>query len=125
MPNPQQLKERIYALNPELKALTMGCEVRTDSEKYIIASDLKDSYRYRVIGKHYQEFLPEDSIVEIIGKPIELSHVLRAIGEKYSSADVGGFTRDLLNNGYSLTKTFDQNIAENEELVTFLLSIIK
>ena len=144
MNNPQQLKERIYALNPELKELTEGCRIKiwwldnpdereADEEAVFSERSMRDNGG--VDGKYKQ--IIEDNVcgtVEIIGHPIHLEHVLRAIGDIQDRCmfSDGSFSAFNMVTGtwskycrYDLTKTFDQNIAENEELVTFLLSIIK
>lgn len=177
MPNPQQLKERIYALNPELKALTMGCCIVVkdyagfgllgkdaenreilegfNGEALIInhridysprdqdgAPDGEDIviFDLNVYGAilHLENNITEDEI-EVLGHAIQPHHILIALNKNndyhYAISSIGYFVRCSTNeygwevdpsmHTYNLKKTFDQNIAENEELVTFLLNIIK
>lgn len=143
MNNPQQLKERIYALNPELKELTLGCECWVSGwygkvtfiTKRMNVSTFMVELNDEVMIRNITIYPSED--FTIIGHPIHLEHVLRAIakieGENVLQIDnyghityfAGSFDDMPEQYNYDLTKTFDQNIAENEELVTFLLSIIK
>lgn len=151
MNNPQQLKERIYALNPELKALTTGCKIETTRMKY--EGETYTVIGYKVVNKCgvYDQLLCNmegrtttvkfgnvydkngelDFKFEILGHPITLNALLIAIEKSKGTVSIdtiGDWYDDDWNEvgtRYDLTKTFDQNIAENEELVTFLLSIIK
>ena len=170
MPNPQQLKERIYALNPELKELTFGCLVRvkigtnitqygrSDNVMTFKVCYLKDGKM--IINNTYDpdRSIVKDDLVEILGHPIHLEHVLRAMkltGHEWEKVTVKGNIMHFfipksesvttiedgvgINNeqygsvtnyewwsvDYDMAKTFDQNIAENEELVKFLLEVIK
>lgn len=160
MNNPQQLKERIYALNPELKELTRGCEVEGVSLKLVTSDRTDDDVDYdelhwdkdeefeyfidgtEVISKddkvpcvHQMNLQGSFIVTKILGHPIHLEHVLRAINETnpdcvwHTTRTGKAMKLHICLNGkeseYSLDKTFDQNIAENEELVTFLLNIIK
>lgn len=120
----QELKERIYAHNPELGKYCSLSE-RVDGKKHTEVFDGDDPYTKCVYCGEVKSATSGMVIVSGYSeKPeLHLEHVLRAINE--SPANIGGFVRDLLNNGYSLTKTFDQNITDNPELVDFLLSVIK
>lgn len=146
MPNPQQLKERIYALNPELKTLTMGCElILKGKEDNVYAKDVyinlqdidKDESKTLIRTLHCN--MTALGRYGILGHPIHLEHVLKAMTLSLSTSyviDSMGYIFEIVDAyddivikkvgiKYNLTKTFDQNIAENEELVTFLLNIIK
>lgn len=150
----QELKERIYKHCPELKELSFGCEV-----KMVVYSK---KHRKEINGKVLYYSIPIDggrlktwivkpdnmntlkdfgevsggftNSTEILGHPIHLEHVLRAIQESYFNcvyypAITGSEMKlNICANGkevnYSLTKTFYQN-CENPELVDFLLEVIK
>lgn len=136
MPNPQQLKERIYALNPELKELTFGCKMTQNLGKnadIYITSVGDGSYIYFDHKGDVNRYHGSIKGWKIIGQPITLNAVLRSAFLSGNSLNISqlGEVFQIINGErvyghiYDLTKTFDQNIAENEELVTFLLSIIK
>lgn len=133
MNNPQQLKERIYALNPELKELSFGCElILKDKEDNVYAKDIyvnlqdvdKDESKTLIRTLHCN--MTALGRYKIIGHPITLNEVIYAMREQDGNQDSN--ILKLCGGSMSMwdyKKTFDQNIAENEELVTFLLSIIK
>ena len=135
----QQLKERIYALNPELKELCFGCEIYSEKiqsniKRMFVAENTGTGFLLLTTKLGEVTKLPI-SAVEILGHPIHLEHVLRAyLKPRQRTVSDHGYemltkeevkTIQVIVEMYNLSKTFDQNIAENEEMVTFLLDIIK
>ena len=83
-----ELEEKIREVNPELKELAWGCEAHIRKgnclNKYIINCthhDTDGTKRYKVSCLDDKLFNPED-FTEIIGHPIQLQHILRAIPYK-------------------------------------------
>ena len=112
MNNPQQLKERIYALNPELREETSRCSECLREVVYhggILVKQNPIDFRH-VLNSISKDIMLGDEKIDIRLTPYKLWIAKK--GEPMTIC-------------FNLTKTFDQNIAENEELVTFLLNIIK
>jgi len=152
----QQILQKIREVNPELMELSFGCEVvvrfsnDTFSKQVLIKKkkfeNREHSPRYKGNRYYYTWSLKdngykpmESDIVEVIGHPPQLNHLLRAIGEAdggqftefmnflwrsnvKTSVDLGPY-KELFH--YDLTKTVEQNLDESEELREFLSEIIK
>lgn len=127
----QELKERIYKHCPELKELSFGCLIKVGENVYdIYVKDIEDGSHMFSTTRWHGKILQE----QILGHPIHLEHVLRAMQESYFDlvyypALTGNEMKlNICAKGkevnYSLTKSFEQN-CENTELVDFLLEVIK
>lgn len=164
MTKQQELKERIYKHCPELKELTMGCRVLISHPEYrnLIVDTINQEIKHTVemarqskmpdyfgdcyfVTRGYASSRPEKLlgrrglenifIIEVIlGHPIHLEHVLRAIGDRQDRCTFSDGSFSVFNiitgtwnkyGKYDLTKTFDQNITDNAELLEFLLEVIK
>ncbi len=132
----QQLQQAIREVCAELKELAWGCEAHIRKgnclNKYVINCTHRDTdgtKRYKVCCLDDKLFNPED-FTEIIGHPIELQHILRAIEEHntgiYYVESGGGIVsvnclfRDTIVD-YDLTLPLDQ---QSPEVIDFLNSII-
>lgn len=141
----QELKERIYAHNPELRAYC-SLSQRVDGKKHTEVFDGDDPYTKCVYCGEVKSATSGMVIVKGSSElpDIHLEHVLRAVIEsvgyrtrlellietppivtqrKEGVFRSGQYIIKLLEQ-YDLTKTFDQN-CENQELVDFLLEVIK
>lgn len=122
---PQEKKEAvrqaIVRAVPSVMDLVFGCQIKTSKSQIgIILVDRKfdcdaliEGIRRNVGKKHF----------EIIGRPIQLADVLVAIGSicDNSPANIGGFTRDLLNNGWILSQDFEH---QSEATISFLYELM-
>ncbi len=88
-----QLKEKIYAACPELKEPSFGCRFQFPNGgalgTFLNSKEWKRA-KFLVnlvdLPPHYDELKWDDfEGVELLGKPIELAHVLRAINFKLPS----------------------------------------
>lgn len=133
----QLCEERIRELVPELKDLKFECEV-----EFMLGSGEKvkgliwynwivkepDIKAYQILGFDKKLYIRESGEFEVIGKKIELNHILLAIeragGLNYYKIDVSGC---FSHNGehcliYNLQKTFS---FQSEPFYQFLYNIIK
>ena len=138
----QELKDRIYKYNPELKELSFGCEV-TFFDGFQPTSGLKrftnafflcnalDKDIVKIFVKSPAQFLmiKKEHLNKVLGHPIHLEHILKAMGDRNDLCLRGRYllipnssTGDI---GYNLKESFDQNITDNPELLNFLLEVIK
>lgn len=88
-----KIDSMIRELNPELQELTFGCVAHIRSgnclNKYVINCihhDTDGTKRYKVSCLDNKLFNPED-FTEIIGHPIHLENILRAIDKKCTFED--------------------------------------
>ena len=102
----QAVEAKIRELNPELMELSFGCEVRMTGGETLIFSK-ENEYLKRTI----------ECESAIIGHPIHLEHVLRAL--KFAQKQRGMFTEDLhmLLSLYNLSLPFSQ---QSDEVYEFL-----
>lgn len=120
----QELKERIYKHCPELKELSFGCLIKVGENVYdIYVKDIEDGSHMFSTTRWHGKILQE----QILGHPIHLEHVLRAINmpvKFYTKLPTVKVELCKLLYMYDLTKSFGQN-CENPELMDFLLEVIK
>ena len=87
----QQLQLKIYTTLPDLKELGVGCEIIgwKSRAKYIVLSKINDE-TYRCLNNKNEIDIIIISQCEILGKPIQLNHVLEYLLEirKYSITDL-------------------------------------
>jgi hypothetical protein len=127
--NKAELRRRINEACPELLKLEFGCEVIVSScsegccgvEKWTIDSnhEIKDK---NIFHKVYKDVF---TVVEILGKPPELSHLLRTLPDtaEISIGIDSGIMAIQVNNrvfAYDLTKA---PLDQNEEVIKALLTI--
>ena len=109
----EQLKERIIELVPEIGELKFGCEVLLENNVKRTISGSDNRGYYQTLESDLT--LVEDGIEEIIGRPITLEDVLRAIDERWETP------RSLLQI-WQLGKPLDD---QPEEVIDFLKEILK
>lgn len=152
----EELKKRIYKHCPELKKLSKGCRIKIkdfgtgefsdhwingkapihheDSGYLVIKHGMGWNGRYADFHTVY-EYSDGKKVynkdVEILGHPIHLEHVLRAIAksnvsgfyiDRFGQIEAKGQYEDMP--VYIFSKSFEEN-CENPELVDFLLEVIK
>lgn len=125
----QELSDKIREVCPELMDLSLGCEILTppmgigaperENSWHIVAEPPYDG-KVRVIGRSHRISLK--SITKVIGHPIQLQHILRAMMAKSGSDSPG--RRLLLLEAYGLndiSKAFEE---WSVETLQFLHDII-
>lgn len=119
--NKQQALDKVRALVPELMELSFGCHIK-NGEAYIRV--IKERFDGTIMigdwnGWHSKEWAKEQ--FEILGHPIELHHVLLAVGRHYE----GKVAEEVFNyrwiNGYDLTSNAEN---QSEKFYTLLNEIL-
>lgn len=141
---PQQqttaILSRIREVCPELMERTRGCEFydkdAIDWARHItlVAWNCKNGLKHfcepdgSVFGRRNNAWF--DSL-EVIGHPVHLEHLMRAIKEYLSDGyvlelGIDGlyFSHDLTFHKYDLTLTVEQNLKDNEALRDFIYELI-
>lgn len=134
----KELKQAIYELLPDLKKLEFGCEVNVNNPALknkihiYCGNDLYNDGNYIAklhdgdcVSMELEDAEKEKYGVEIIGKPIGLPDVLRALDLNYG-INSDGFFLDL---GDTINYKLKWNLKENldnqsEEVIKFLHSLI-
>lgn len=128
----QQLQQAIREVCAELKELAWGCEAHIRKgnclNKYVINCTHRDTdgtKRYKVCCLDDKLFNPED-FTEIIGHPIELQHILRAIAHIEHNDIFFSVSGNVIAHGeqvavYDYSLPLDQ---QDPEVIDFLFSII-
>ena len=79
----KELKNKIYKLLPDLKEPSLLCEVRSDeygmNGRIVSFSKLAKINEYRIAWDDCSVSTEKETNIKIIGKPIRLADVLRAI----------------------------------------------
>jgi hypothetical protein len=135
-----QIEEAIREACPETMELKFGCKIlvkeynEINEVVFISNGSCKTDGGFRLFDVKKQD----EIIVKILGTPLTLEHLLRAIEKKglYFRTDGTFFKWEKFTEGgdghhgvkstyvtYDLTKTFQENM-DNEELVEFLYKII-
>lgn len=143
MTKTQELKEHIYKHCPELKELSFGCEVEENGLKQKVIDYIHMDYdedcsevyttEHRTLYQKKWRYKSSDTM-KILGHPIHLEHVLRAY-LKPKQRQISDYGYEMLTKEevrviqvivemYNLSQSFDKN-CENQELVDFLLEVIK
>jgi hypothetical protein len=126
----EQAVERVRELLPELKELSFGCEVEGEYETgfRFISKQVADKPFYIEKGESCTRFLDEDE-VKIIGHPVRLADILRAIDKKYrgdffaTQASNGWFHFGKVRSFYNLAD--DNLMSQSPEFCEELLKLIK
>lgn len=132
----KQIKNKIRELCPELMELSFGCEVKDTHNQleYVVCNKSVNDDLYVSCGtlESTQYRVPRERVV-IIGHPIQLSHLLRAIGDRtqhfeYVTWEETHISFVLKKTGkllqFDLTKSVHQNLEENEELREFIYNLL-
>lgn len=138
--NKQECTEKIHKLVPEILELNWGCEVIVNlgytKERAVITRCLDtsgDMFQYYTLplSRGGQEFCVSKSKMQSIGRPIQLSDVLRAITPKDDLNPYGGlppsyqnkieYTIQQLLMFYNLSLPFEQ---QSEGLYKFINNIL-
>jgi hypothetical protein len=128
----EKIIAKIYETCPELKALEFGCRVIYGSDEFE-PREVTIGVPYEIKGNRvFNPYCADDQsfLLEIFGKEIHLTHLLRTIGEKDGNILLDAFGLiQYWSDGmiktipYDLTKSVSENL-ENEELCSFLYKII-
>lgn len=143
--NLEIIREKVIEVVPEILELKFGCRVKIDGTIY----SLIDNFRFVGGGGYNGEDYDEDDIcdinelisfgakLEIIGRPIQLSDVLRAIGDLNKGNKVNDFNKleygigvDSFWIGNSIThQSMDWDLSkpleeQNTEVLEFLVQLL-
>lgn len=135
--NYQKLREKIIETVPKIMELKFGCEVRFNAYNEVFVY-LRKSLKGNEIIKKGGERISIVSIsdVEILGRPIRLSDVLRALNyrrklvdEKYS-IDTKGYLTSFDKNWFPKNQvewnlSIDDLDSQSDEVKTFLYELLK
>jgi hypothetical protein len=138
----QQAADRVYELIPELKELSFGCEVIEDKVKQTVIKYVHTKYDSDCgevyTTEHPTEFHKkwryyENDSFKIIGHPIRLADILRAINKHSSDfmvvSENGSFLKRTAPKEYEKMGEYDftkDNLLEqSDEFCEWLLKILK
>lgn len=77
-PHIEIIEKAVYAANHQLKELTLWCKVKFDEDKeWIYIGSLCNLHKI-----YWNNNLVYEEDIEILGHPIHLEHILRALGER-------------------------------------------
>ncbi len=125
----EKLKQKIYKLLPDLKELEFGCEIE-GNHAIVVLSNNKEVLLFWKKSKTFKWYNIERFEYKIIGKPIGLAEVLRALGEKYAFEGTGMLLkREFGSDYYSCAGMLYWNLKENldnqsKEVIEFLNKLI-
>lgn len=122
----QQLTAKIYASNPELMTLGVGCEIQSDDKKYIIDDKLVQVMNFGQIQYYdididmFPKFLLSDEY-DIIGKPPTLVDVLKWLKIKFKNINLFISYRFQLLELWNLNSIYLRD--QSPELINFLINL--
>jgi hypothetical protein len=130
----QEVRAKVIEAVPEIVELKQGCKIVQKYSLYpwtVVVSPVfeegGESFVYTTDpnGQRYEKVFLEryspnaNFIRDILGRPVTLADVLLAITfhRNHGPANLGGFTRDLLNLGWKLSLPLDE---QDEDAIGFL-----
>jgi len=127
----EAVRAKIVEACPELMELSFGCKVTLEGDWWMVYANTGDSVG--ICHGSERRFPCKNQIDEILGHPIRLSHVLRAIADEVDSTacmypdgafvewDSSGYDYHILFR-YDLTK--DDLSLQSPETIDFLFNIL-
>ena len=133
----QQLANRVYELLPEMKELRFGCVVTFNRKKAIYVNSFTGHDYLHFPDEHLPpQDIGKDLIlnkVEVVGLPLGVAEVLRAIGKNRDGNYISVGDDGILFNGEKFATenrlawnlSTDNTLEQSDECCEFLLSILK
>ena len=132
----QQVEAVVRETCPELMGLTFGCEVKVNGVFYVLDSNWAIETRtgnnlneYKVITDQFNNWTEIEDF-EIIGHPIQVSNVLRAIDSPKFFIDTNGWIGEMVSiNPMKCTRRIKYNLSlpfseQSEEVYDFLHELL-
>lgn len=122
----QELTKLIQEACPELMELSFGCELKVKNVEALCICIDNGGYKNTETGANvYYDVRKKDELIKVLGHPIQLAYVLKAIGVDIALCRGGDSLEIASDSGHC-----DWNLSlplseQSPETIAFLLSILK